>query len=77
MMARSGQFPARSAGVSELRSGTRLVSTARRHVLLLARTVPSGAMIALSPVVEATATALPVQIASILAISSCCRLSPS
>src|SRR6266851_2223629 len=74
---RSGQPPARTAGVMPVRSGTRASRTARCHVPLLVRIEPSGEMIALSPVVEATAIARPVVIASMRAIASCWRLSPS
>ena len=48
-----GHCPARSARVMRVRSGTRASSTARSRMPLRAITEPSGAMMALAPVVEA------------------------
>lgn len=71
MITASGQAPTLSASVRPLTSGTRASSTAGRQVPLCASRLPSGAMIALTPVVEATTTARPDSTALILAMASC------
>jgi hypothetical protein len=57
-------------------SGTRASSTAWRQVPLWVISRPSGATMALTPVVEATTTARSASMARIRAMASCCCDSP-
>ncbi len=72
----SGQPASRSARVRPVRSGTGRSSTARCHSPVRASTAPSGAMMALSPVVEAYTIARSDVIAWIRAMATCWADSP-
>ena len=77
MITYSGHAPTRVASVRWLTSGTRASRMACCHTPPCAIRLPSGAMIVLSPVVEAYTTARSDSTARILAIAVCCWVSPS